>query len=207
MSNKTQIETDSLLERINNLRTEYKNENKKGFFSSKQYKFDCANMILKTIDLDTLLNSTLTILPNSYHLFFDYTVFKTFATPELFDTIISFVIFKISNCINTYGTYEMHINLNTFSVSAFHRYRDIIDAYSYEITNNNQIFNEKLRKMHIYYTPSAIDQIAQLLGPMAPENVIKYDKVASEKAIKTITEILQTTNQTFRPIVQSENGP
>ena len=210
MSSKTYIETDDLLARINNLRTEYENEHKKGFFSSKQYKFDCANTVLKTIDLETLLNSTLTILPNSYHLFFDYTVFKTYAIPELYDTIMKYAFSKILYCINTYGTYEMHVNLNTFSVSAFHRYRPIIELYSHEITTNHQDFHEKIQTMHIYNVPSTIETISQLIGSMLPQNVIqkvvKYDKNASEKPMKTIIEIIQTTNN-IPAVIQSENAP
>jgi hypothetical protein len=200
MSGKTNIETNDLLARINNLRIEYENENKKGFFPSKQYKFDCANTVLKTIDLDILLNSTLTILPNSYHLFFDYTVFKTFATPELYDTIMKYAISKITNCITTYGTYEMHVNLNTFSVSAFHRYRPIIELYSHECNTNHMEFHEKIKTMHIYNVPSAVETISQLVGPLLSplvrQKVVKYDKSASEKPLQTINEILQTANKT-----------
>jgi hypothetical protein len=210
MSSKLHIETEDLLMRINNLRTEYENENKKGFFPSKQYKFDCANTVLKKIDLDTLLNSTLTILPNSYHLFFDYTVFKTYAVPELYDAIMKYAFSKISYCINTYGTYEMHVNLNTFSVSAFHRYRPIIELYSHEITTNHPDFHEKIQTMHIYNVPSTIETVSQLIGPMLPQNVIqkvvKYDKNASEKPMQTITEIIQTAND-IPVVLQSENAP
>uniref|UniRef100_A0A6C0JX72 CRAL-TRIO domain-containing protein n=1 Tax=viral metagenome TaxID=1070528 RepID=A0A6C0JX72_9ZZZZ len=206
MSGNPHTETNDLLARINNLRNEYENENKKGFFPSKQYKFDCANNVLKTIDLDTLLNSTLTVLPNSYHLFFDYTVFKTFATPELYDTIMKYAISKIMNCINMYGTYEMHVNLNTFSVSAFHRYRPIIELYSHECNTNYQIFHEKLKTMHIYNVPSTVETISQLIGPLLPpivrQKVVKYDKSASEKPLQTITEIMQTMN-TIQPLTFS----
>ena len=78
MSQKIATETEDLLTLINHLRSEYENENKskRGLFPSKQYKFDCANTVLKTVDLEVLLNSTLLVLPNSYHLFFDYNVFK-----------------------------------------------------------------------------------------------------------------------------------
>lgn len=212
MSGKTYIETDDLLARINNLRTEYGNENKnkKGFFPSKQYKFDCANTILKTIDLDTLLESTLIMLPNSYHIFFDYTLFKTFAVPELYDKIIKYGVDKISNCIDTYGTYEMHINLSTFSISAYHRYQAIIELYSYEVNTNYPHFHDNIKLMHVYNIPSTIDAISQLVGPMLPQRVrqkiIHYDKNASEKPMQTITEIIQTSNN-IPDVLQSENTP
>jgi hypothetical protein len=189
---------DNLLERITKLRNEYSTENKKGLFSSKQCKFDCANSVLKTIDIDTLLNSTLLLLPNSYHLFFDYTVFKTYAVPELYDAIMKYTIHKISDCIQKYGKYEMHINLNTFSVSAFQRYKPIIELYSYECNTNHIDFREKINTMHIYNIPSTIETISQLIGPLLPKNMrdklINYDKTSSEKPLQTISEIISTIN-------------
>jgi hypothetical protein len=198
MSGKKDIGTCDLFERINNLRVEYENENKKGVFSSKQYKFDCAKTVLKTVDLETLLNSTLIVLPNSYHLFFDYTIFKTFAVPELYNTIMKYALDKISKCIDSYGTYEMHVNLNTFSVSAFHRYKPVIELYSYEVNTNYPHFHENIQAMRIYNVPSTIETISQLIGPMLPQNVrqkvVRYDKNASEKPMQTIMEIIQTSN-------------
>jgi hypothetical protein len=187
-------ETNDLQEKINKLRTNFANDNKKGLFSSKQFKFDCANTIVKNIELETLLDSTLIWLPNSNHLFFDYTIFKTYATPEIYDKIIKYVIDKIAGCINTYGSYEMHVNLNTFSVSAFHRYKAIIEGYSYECNTNHKEFHDKIRIMHVYNIPTTIETISQLVGPMLPQivrqKVIRYDKSSSEKPLQTISEII-----------------
>ena len=69
-------ETEDLLKRINDIRSDYANENRKGVFSSKQYKNDCAATVLKSIDIDRLLKSTLVCLSDSYHIYFDYTILK-----------------------------------------------------------------------------------------------------------------------------------
>ena len=192
-------EKNDLLARINNLRTEYSNENKKGLFFTKQYKFDCANTVLKAFDLDTLLSSMLIILPNSHHLFFDYTVFKTFATPELCDTIIQYAVSKIRHCLNTYGVYEMHVNLHSFSVSAFHRYKPMIEAYSNELDTNHKNFHEHIKAMHIYNVPVSIETITQLISPFfnstVKDKVILYDKESSKKPFQTIMEILQISKE------------
>jgi hypothetical protein len=199
MSSKIVTETDDLLERINKLRDEYAMDNKKGLFPSKQYKFDCANTVLNSISLDTLLHSTLILLPNSYHLYFDYTIFKTYAVPELYETIIKYAISKISYCMKTYGTYEMHVNLNSFSVSACHRYKTVIEMYLNECSINHKEFYETIKTMHIYNVPSTVETISQLIGPLLPQTVrqkvVKYDKSASEKPLQTISEILQTVNK------------
>jgi hypothetical protein len=109
---------------------------------------------------------------------------------------MNFAIEKISYCINTYGQYEMHVNFNTFSVSAFYRYKTIIEMYSQECNTNHNEFHEKIKKMHIYNIPVTIETISQLIGPLMPmqvrQKVIKYDKAASEKPLQTIDEILHT---------------
>lgn len=188
---------NDLLCQINNMRSAYeiKNKSKKGLFPSKQYKFDCATDILKTIDLDILLDNSIKRLPNSYHIFFDYPLFKTFTTPEIYDTIIQFVISKIIDCINEYGIYEMHINLQSFSVSGFHRYKILIERYMAKVDIEYPYFSKQIKAMHVYNVPSSIEMISQLIESLVPKEVLQkvelYDKQSSEKSIETIREIIQ----------------
>jgi hypothetical protein len=99
----------------------------------------------------------------------------------------------------------MHVNLNTFSVSAFQRYRPIIELYSQECNTNHKEFHEKIKTMHIYNVPSTVETISQLIGPMLPplvrQKVVKYDKSASEKPLQTITEILSAAT-----VITQENS-
>jgi hypothetical protein len=187
---------DNLLERINKLRTEYANTNKKSFFFNSQYKQNCATEINNQFEIDTLMSSTLFILPNSHHVYFDYTMFKTFAIPELYEQIVGKVIQKMRYCLDTYGTCEVHININSFSISAFHRYKPIIELYSYECNNKNQDFYEKIKKMHVYNVPSTINAISTLiqpiLNPLMREKIVKYDKESSIKPMQTINAILES---------------
>jgi hypothetical protein len=193
------IDNTNLIERINKLRDDYATENKSWGFSTKQYKINCANTVLQTIDIDTLLDSTITILPNSCHLFFNYVVFKSFAVPELYDTIIDCIVKKINTCVERFGKYEMHINLQSFSVSAFNRYKPIIEKYHNEIHTKHIHFHEKMQTMHVYNIPHAIDTIAKLispfLDPIVQKKIVKYDKPTSEKSINTINEILSYDNK------------
>jgi hypothetical protein len=188
---------DNLLERINKLRTEYATTNKRGIFFNTQYKQNCATEINNQFDIDTLMSSTLFILPNSHHVYFDYPTFKTFAIPELYEQIVGKVIQKMRYCLDTYGACEVHININSFSISAFHRYKPIIELYSYECNNKNQDFYEKIKKMHVYNIPSTINAITTLiqpiLNPLMREKIVKYDKESSIKPMQTINEILGST--------------
>ena len=188
---------DNLLERINKLRTEYANTNKRGIFFNTQYKKNCAAEINNKFDIDTLMSSTLFILPNSHHVYFDYPTFKTFAIPEIYEQIVGKVIQKMRYCLDTYDICEVHINIHSFSVSAFHRYKSIIELYSYECNNKNQDFYEKIKKMHVYNIPSSINAITTLiepiLNPLMREKIIKYDKESSIKPMQTINAILKSS--------------
>jgi len=202
-------ETDNLIERIQKLREDYAVDNKKWGISAKHYKMDCANSVLRKIDIDTLLNSTIMILPNTHHLFFDYTMFKTFAVPELYELIMSSMISKIKHCVNTYGKYEIHINLLSFSVSGFNRYKTIIEMYSNEINNNHKELHEKMKTMHVYNIPPTIDAISKLISPFleqtTKEKIVKYDKPSSEKSLNTITEIIARSNPHSVQSLEQEN--
>lgn len=119
-----------LVEQIKNIRKHYAKTNTKSVFLSKKYKTDCAKMVLTEIDINTLLESCIIYIPDTYQIYVDYTMFKSFIIPELYDTIINYTVNKIIYCIQKYGKIELHINLHTFSVSAYNRYKECIISYS-----------------------------------------------------------------------------
>jgi hypothetical protein len=189
---------NDLIEQINKIRKHYASSNSKGMGLSNKYKIDCAKMVLNEIDVNTLLKSTIIIIPDSHQLFFDYIIFKSFIIPELYDTIINYIINRIITAIQKYGKIEIHVNLNTLTVSAYNRYKDCINTYTSKLYSSIPNFQEALVAMHLYNIPSCIDTIAQLIDPFIhPETrnkMIKYDNISSEKAINTILEIIHITS-------------
>lgn len=187
-----------LVEQINKIRKYYASTNSKGIFVSKKYKIDCAKLVLNEIDINILLRSTIIVIPNSHQIFLDYIIFKSFIIPELYDTIINYAINLIMSCIQKYGKIEIHVNMNTLSVSAYNRYKDCIIAYTTKLYSVIPNFPELLVSMHLYNIPSCIDTISQLVEPLIhPETrkkMIRYDNVSSEKAINTILEIIHITS-------------
>jgi hypothetical protein len=187
-----------LVEQINKIRKHYASSNSKGIFISKKYKIDCAKMVLNEIDIDTLLKSTINVIPDSHQIFFDYIIFKSFIIPDLYDTIINYAINLIMSCIQKYGKIEIHVNMNTLSVSAYNRYKDCIMAYTTKLYSFIPDFPERLVAMHLYNIPSCIDTISQLVEPLihaeTRKKMIKYDNVSSEKAVHTILEIIHITS-------------
>jgi hypothetical protein len=189
---------NDLVEHINKIRKHYASSNSKGMGLSNKYKIDCAKMVLNEIDINTLLESTILVIPDSHQLFFDYLIFKSFIIPDLYETIISYTINKIVACIQKYGKIEIHVNLNTLSVSSFTRYTQCIISYTKRLYSDVPNFPESLVAMHLYNIPSCIDSIAQLIDqfiyPETRNKMVKYDNISSEKAINTILEIIHITS-------------
>lgn len=171
----------------------YNNSNKNMFFKNKQ-KLNCATNISSQCDLATLCSNTFVIIPNSNKIFMDYTVFKLYANPSNYNDIITYLYKLIQYCIDTFGNYDVHVNLDTFSVSSCHRYKDILKMYCDVCLNNATEFNIKLTKVYLYNIPNVFDSISQILNPFIDKIVISkmiiFNKVETKK-------ILENNNNSF----------
>ena len=160
---------DSLMNDIVRMQNEfYANQNRNIFFKSKQ-KLDCAHSISNKMtdkQLELLMSKTAFIIPNTNKIYIDYITFKMYGNPEIYEEVNDYLISIISECIQKYGTYDMHINLNTFTISAFQRYKPLIDIFANKCLNHETNFSDLLNKMYIYYTPSIMDNIIKILGPL-----------------------------------------
>ena len=176
---------------LQKLQNEFYNNSNKNFFSKNKQKLDCAQNIGNQYDLLTLLNNTFINIPNTNKIFMDYTIFKLFANPSNYDNIISYLYQLIKYCIDTYGNYEVHVNLDTFTVSSCHRYKDILKMYCEMCLNNATEYNVKLVKVCLYNIPNVFDTISQLLNPFIDKIVIskmaKYNKVETKQLLNMDT--------------------
>jgi hypothetical protein len=183
---------NSLLSRIETLQTEYYNDSKKAVFFKKQQKEECASSICNDVGLEKMLEHTVFIVPNTNKVYFDYTIFKTFAIPTNYDAIIKRVLDLFQECISIYGRFEAHVNLNTFTISAFERYKSIIIKFCEECFKNNTQYSIELVNFSIYNSPNMIDMITSIAKPFIDDNVrqkvVLYNKKESEKLI---SELLQ----------------
>jgi hypothetical protein len=163
---------NSFLEQITKLQDQYYSSNggKNTFFKRNQ-KMECANTIAENIQIGDLLNQTAYVLPNTNRVFFDYQVFKTYANPSNYIIIITHVLSLFRHCIYTYGSYEAHVHMKTFSISAAERYKDMIQNFWEECFKTQIEYSTKLVQMYIYHTPSMVDNISVLLLPFVEKTV------------------------------------
>jgi CRAL/TRIO domain len=186
---------NNFLNEIDRLKNEfYAKQQKNMFFKSKQ-KNECASMISNTLNLEQLMQNTFILIPNTNNVYINYELFKTFVNPDIYQHVISYIRNLFTYCINTYGTYNVHFNMNSFTVSAAQRYKDLIMMYNSECIKYNSRLAEKINSFIIYNTPNVIENIATLLSPLIETNVreriILYNKTDS---VKTFNEFLINNN-------------
>ena len=186
-------ESDEILGKIDELRAQYYNQHEKKTFFKKKQKIECANSIAQNFDIHKLIQSTVFVIPNTSHVYFNYPLFKTYASPEIYSDTISHTLNILNNCIDNYGTFEMHVNLNTFSVSAMERYNDAIRLFCNECLKNQKEYYKKITRMHLYHVPGIFDAISKILdlyiNPVIKSKIIKYTKDDSEIVIKQLYEL------------------
>ena len=93
-------------------------------------------------------------------------------------------------CIELYNCFEIHININTFSISACHRYKDAIILFNNNCIHSKSDFSLKLNKIFIYNTPKTMKDIVSFLTPFMDQNIknkiIFYNKDESAKLIASL---------------------
>ena len=172
---------DDFLSKIQTAQSEfYNNQTKKNIFKSAQ-KNECAHFVTNNVSLEQLIECTAFILPNTNKVYFNYLVFKTYGSPENAKPIYNHIIALIESILTTYDSYEFHVNLKTFSVSACHRYYSMIVSS----IESNTLFSEKLHKLVLYHTPFIIDQVTVMLYQTIKPFLhrIEYVKEKSEERI------------------------
>jgi hypothetical protein len=172
---------ENVLENIAKLQEEYYSNNQKKTFFKQNQKKECANKIISNIDIQTLFNKTLFIIPEKRIIYFDYTIFKTYITAEIFDSFLEYEYNLTNEWVNTIESYQLHINVQSLSISAFERYRSCIDKV---LQRYPPICQKciKMNKIFVYFTPNMFEQMLNIISPFIShlrEKMIFYSKVDS----------------------------
>ena len=183
-------ETIGFLGKINELKENYYSVNSKNSFFKKSQKLDCAKYISESIELNTLIDNTVYAIPEKNIVFINYPVFKYYANPENYGKIIEHIINVFKYVIEYYSTYEVYINLSTFTVSAAERYKEVIKIFCDTTINDGTNFSGLLSKFHILNTPTVMEMIVKILKPLADPVVMQkiqfYKKEESSDLVATM---------------------
>jgi hypothetical protein len=91
-------------------------------------------------------------------IFFDYFSFNRLATNDNYAVIINDIISRVQTILLNHSTFEMHVNLLTFSVTALNKHKNFIVLFS----ERTELFEDSFTELHLYFCPSIIDSISKL---------------------------------------------
>jgi hypothetical protein len=173
---------NDLIGQMSKLKEDYYSQNAKNTFFKKNQKIELAKQMSSTFDINLLLQKTGYIIPGTPNIYFDYTVFKLFANEDNYNLIVSYILNLFQTCITNYGEYIVHVNLDTFTVSAAERYKNLITLFNESCISNTSIeYSKMLKFWKIYYTPSVIDMITKILKTVLEPEIIKKIIFISKK--------------------------
>jgi hypothetical protein len=168
--------------KIHDIKNAFYETSGKNLLFKKNQKFECADTISKSIGLDEMIKKTFYVLPNTNKVYADYSIFKLYATPDTFD-YISTTLLDLLNTVSLSGSYELHINLDSFTISAYERYKQFITIYCNKCLSYESSQSISMSKMVIYNTPVFIDSISRILRPVmhpdVPNRITYYKKSES----------------------------
>jgi hypothetical protein len=73
-----------------------------------------------------LVSNTIFILPNTNAIYINYSMFSTFAIPSKYDVMVFHFFNLINEVLKEFSTYQLHINLKTFTITAIEKYHNLI---------------------------------------------------------------------------------
>lgn len=167
-----------------------KNEGKNTFFKKSQ-KLNCAKAVCDNFSAEELIRNTIYIIPNTNRILIDYTVFKLYAQPEVYESIVNYLIHVYDTVLSIYTSFEVHVILDGFTISAAERYKDVIQLICRKC-NTTTNYSLYISQMYVYYTPSMMDSITTLLKPFVDDSltnkITMYSKTDSPGLLKALVE-------------------
>lgn len=175
--------SSNILEELEKYKQSYYSENKKNLIFKKDQKMEVASKIASEFNVDELLKKTVYIIHGTNKMYVDYLVFKLYAHPTNYLQFVEYTQSLIPECIRKYGTFECHINLSTFTVSAAERYKQIVEIFNVVGLRNDTDYSNQLTHLYVYNTPSAVDHISKiifcLIEPALRNKIVLYNKAES----------------------------
>jgi hypothetical protein len=108
--------------------------------------------------------------------FINYPILKLFAIPEIYGSIVQYLVEIVSDILRTNTTYNIHINIESFTISAAERYSELITTAFRNLFTD--VYIQPLDKMYIYNVPSVIDYLKTMF-----RGLMRGDSLLDEKIV------------------------
>lgn len=182
---KYEDQKEQLIKNISKLQDQYYEHNQKNAFFKSTQKMECAKQVVQNMDVQQLIQHSFFLITNTNRIFFDYPLFKTFACAEVYEAFTTHSYKVLFDCISQNSSFEMHVNMNSFTISAFERLRKLIERFFTE----SPLISDKLTYVYIYYTPSVIEQINKIIKMFIAHisyKIVYFSKAESEQKLKML---------------------
>jgi hypothetical protein len=142
-------------------------------------------MVLNDFELNFLLDQSFLMQDNK--ILVKYAIIKNYANQQTFDSIIIHLINKVRTIISNYDSFEMHINLENYSMTSHERIKNIYPKLFKACENDNILFSEKLICLNVYNCPIILRTLnsffAPFINPTASNKITLYNKIDSKEML------------------------
>jgi hypothetical protein len=181
----------NILEELQDKKKELYNEIGKNMIFKKQQKNDVAKQISEQYNVDDLL--PLFCYKKDNNVVVDYNILKIFVYPDIYPKIIDYVMKKYEN--NECSSINIHFNLNSFSMTAAERYKDLIKMYFDKTMASHIDITSITNKIYVYYTPNILNQLLKMFHSFIPleirDKVQYFPKKESDEKWNTLQTIMK----------------
>jgi len=153
--------SENLLSDLEKFKNTYYKENKKCVIFKKSQKYDYAKHVTTKFDINILLQKTAYIIKGTNKIFINYPVFKQYAHPDNYELFVNYVQNLIPFIIDKWGTFECHVNINNFTVTAAERHKEVIRIFCSKCFDIS--YTDHLNHIYVYNTSSTLDKISGIL--------------------------------------------
>ena len=142
-------------------------------------------IVLNDLELKFLLDQS--FLVKDEKILIKYTIIKNYANEQTFDRIIEHLLIKIRYIIKSYEKFEMHVNLDSYSITSHERIKNIYPRLFRACEDDNILFSEKLVFLNVYNCPIVLRTLnsffSSFINPIANEKITLYNKIDSKEML------------------------
>lgn len=155
------------------------------------------SFIYDGISINNILLNTLYILPLtnespkpiSNGLYIDYVNLRRIIDHVNVDDIVNYFIELVTEILNEYEAFDIHINLKSFTISSLEKYKNLVCMF---YNKHKMDYISHINAVYIYYTPHVFETIKSIfvkLGSFSNNHVVPVLYSHKESHVK-LTELL-----------------
>ena len=155
---------NNIAQQIQELQSKFYNGTSKNRMFKNDQKLECATMVSDNLNLPTLFSSCIYIIPHQNNIYIDYQILKGFVCPNIYPQIVEYTTNLANQCIDKYQVFSLHINMETFTITAAQRYKYLIELFCNKCFQKGGQFQEQLQYIHLYKYPSIIPMLRKMFS-------------------------------------------